>query len=683
MGLSRGILKARDYHQVSAWCQRIDDGYGGKTESDKFMILHNRLRKLTVRPHYKGCPVEGRDFIIKGLVNADCEQFQISYCKDRAAPASNEPEMISLETYFRRRYNVILEYPNLPVVEMTRKDIYYPMEFLVIQGLQRYPFKLDEYQTSNMIKFAVSRPADRLRSVRESKAQLNHDKDPVLNAFGLRVEPEMARTKARILPNPEVQFGNNQRHNPGTSGRWDLRGKKFLRPNRVPLEAWSIGFFPGKRNAINKTQVEAFADNFTKIYSGHGAVIRTKPLIVELKEDIGEAIKRLYDSTKTRFKREPQFFLVVVPDRNSFSYLRIKKSCDCRFGVASQVLQSAHVAKNMAQYISNVCMKVNAKLGGTTARAVPKINGTALRPGSIIIGADVSHASPGSVAPSMAAVSVSIDEFGSRYMGTCETNQERVEIISTKNILSMLRPLIHEWMTTVGGGRAPENIYYFRDGVSTGQFRHVLEDEVPSIKEVMAMLTDHRWKGKFTVIIANKRHHIRAFPNPKDTKAADRFGNPLPGILIERDVTSPHDWDFILYSHIALQGTARPVHYHVILDQIGHRPEQLQNMIYDHCYQYMRSTTSVSLCTFALRTLSSFHACANSALVPAVYYAHLISNRARTHEDVPASSGPRSGPEIKLTDPKPKHRPIVTPRLLPIRSDPKSGNRLPWEMWYI
>lgn len=116
------------------------------------------------------------------------------------------------------------------------------------------------------------------------------------------------------------------------------------------------------------------------------------------------------------------------------------------------------------------------------------------------------------------------------------------------------------------------------------------------MRAIFMELTNQQWKGKFTVVIANKRHHIRAFPKPNDRNAADRNGNPLPGTLISRDVTSPFDWDFLLYSHIALQGTSRPVHYHVILDQIKHKPQELENMIYDHCYQYMRSTTSVSLC---------------------------------------------------------------------------------------
>ena len=63
----------------------------------------------------------------------------------------------------------------------------------------------------------------------------------------------------------------------------------------------------------------------------------------------------------------------VLSGKESHTYMRIKKSCDCRFGVVSQCMQSAHVRRGQAQYISNVLMKFNAKLGGTTAR-VPGVS---------------------------------------------------------------------------------------------------------------------------------------------------------------------------------------------------------------------------------------------------------------------------------------------------------------------
>jgi eukaryotic translation initiation factor 2C len=131
--------------------------------------------------------------------------------------------------------------------------------------------------------------------------------------------------------------------------------------------------------------------------------------------------------------------------------------------------------------------------------------------------------------------------------------------------------------------------------------------------------------------------------------------------LIERDVTTPFEWDFYLYSHIALQGTSRPVHYTILHDDANHEPNRIQNMIYEHCYQYMRSTTSVSM-------------------FPAVYYAHLASNRARAHEDIPASEGPQGGPGYKQNAPGSSEPPdSETKPLMPLFN----VNGIVFAMWYI
>ena len=65
-------------------------------------------------------------------------------------------------------------------------------------------------------------------------------------------------------------------------------------------------------------------------------------------------------------KARPQILVFILPSKDAGVYTRIKKSADCRYGVMSQCMQAAHVAKNQPQYHSNVCMKFNAKLGGTT-----------------------------------------------------------------------------------------------------------------------------------------------------------------------------------------------------------------------------------------------------------------------------------------------------------------------------
>jgi eukaryotic translation initiation factor 2C len=65
------------------------------------------------------------------------------------------------------------------------------------------------------------------------------------------------QTKARLLQNPEVQF-NGSKLNPGTTGRWDLRNRKFFTPNTEKLVSWGICVVGG---VVDKATV----DNFVKV----------------------------------------------------------------------------------------------------------------------------------------------------------------------------------------------------------------------------------------------------------------------------------------------------------------------------------------------------------------------------------------------------------------------------------
>ncbi|CAB5357688.1 unnamed protein product [Rhizophagus irregularis] len=65
-------------------------------------------------------------------------------------------------------------------------------------------------------------------------------------------------------------------------------------------------------------------------------------------------------------------------------------------------------------------------------------------------------------------------------------------------------------------------------------------------------------------------------------------------------------------NHPSLQGTSRPTHYHVLLDENGFNADSLQTLTYNLCYVFARCTRAVSI-------------------VPPVYYAHLVSARARFH----------------------------------------------------
>jgi eukaryotic translation initiation factor 2C len=145
-----------------------------------------------------------------------------------------------------------------------------------------------------------------------------------------------------------------------------------------------------------------------------------------------------------------------------------------------------------------------------------------------------------------------------------------------------------------------------------------------------------------TFIVVQKRHHVRFFPmNPKD---ADRNGNVLPGTVVDKAITSPHEWDFYLNSHGSLQGTSKPTHYFVLHDDSKFSADQVQNFCYHFCHTFCRATRTVSL-------------------VPPAYYADLLAYRARFHSkggfsdtmsvseqsDVSASAFERVQPAVEAT----------------------------------
>ncbi|KAJ5721781.1 uncharacterized protein N7483_009715 [Penicillium malachiteum] len=633
------FLDATDEADMAKQLRPRIDSDKQRWPTKEFIKLNKYIKGLRVTPDYKECPFKDKSFQIQELVNGNAREYMLTI-EDRA---TGSEKRMSVEGYFKWKYNVYLEFPFLPLVKMTAKNVVYPAEFLLIKKLQRWPFKLSDLQTSDMIKYTAKKPIERLNHIINCKGLLKHDTDPNLTRFGMRIGHEMMKVKARLLPSPEIQFGN-AKHNPGTTARWDLRGKKFFKSNTEPLQSWGIGYFVGPRNDINFDQVQAWLDQFVKIYKQHGGNVTSRPMTIKMKEDVGEAMKELYDKTGNAWKKEPQLLIIIVPLKDAFVYLRIKKSADCRFGVPSQVLHSVRCKENKPQYNSNVLMKVNAKLGGVTNRVVPTSKKTTLRPHSVIIGGDVTHPTLGVWTPSLAAMCISNDTNGISYMGGAQCNGDKIEIIRELNIREILGPLLKEWIDTVGKKKfPPKHIYYFRDGVSDSEVKGVLNREVPAIRRVAAEACG---------LVEYPASYVWN-------------GNPLPGTLIDREVTSPHGWDFLLYAHAALQGTARPVHYKVVLDEIGHKPDELQNMIYEQSYQYVRSTTPVSI-----------H--------PSIYYSHLISVRARHHEDVSVDSGMQSGSKItqerSMLKPGKDDPDAVKQRLLEIKG---SENRLPLKMWWI
>lgn len=597
----------------------VQNAKGQWLSSEGFKLLR-QLRKLKFKIEHKNRPPSDKlytaiDFTFDQKFGAagDCAKtHEFEY----------NGQQVTVEKYYQLKYKVTIEYPHLPLVNAGRGG-FIPMEFAIVEPFQRYGPKLNPALTADMIKIAVQPPPVRCKEIMEGFHSMGLRDDKFMQVYGVKFEPNFTKTEARILSSPSVDFLRGGSCHPKLNGRWSIEGKKFWKPNEVPLVNWGLMFLD---NAVNMKELDTFGKSFRQAFSGHGGICDKEGLLLKPPGNVGKDVANAVEWAHNeiiRLRGYTQLLFVVVQQKNSPHYERLKKNADCRFGILSQIVNAQGVRKNAGQFLSNICMKVNAKLGGATSRTKPPWNSTTYFPtdrNTMIIGVDISHGAPGAALPSTAAMTMSMDRDANRYAAVVQTNGYRVEMLTPTNVQSMFTELSQFWK--VGhSGELPRHIIYFRDGVGESQFAQVLDQEVQEMKNLLAfrLAKFNKPMPKFTVIVATKRHHIRFFP-----EKGDRNGNPLPGTLVERDVTHPFMWDFYLASHAAIKGTARPVHYHVLSDEIGMPINDLQKMIYHQCYSYARSTTSISL-----------H--------PAIYYAHLAGARARAHENIASSEGFRAG----------------------------------------
>lgn len=94
--------------------------------------------------------------------------------------------------------------------------------------------------------------------------------------------------------------------------------------------------------------------------------------------------------------------------KKSFILAQIKFNTDVRLGIPSQCMLIKHAFKISPQYICNLLLKVNAKLGGRNSELGADL--PFLKDKTIVFGADVSHPGPlargnGGGTPSIVAVS--------------------------------------------------------------------------------------------------------------------------------------------------------------------------------------------------------------------------------------------------------------------------------------
>ena len=180
-------------------------------------------------------------------------------------------------------------------------------------------------------------PNERWQAIEHGLRMLSWDTDKTLQKYGLQVSKARTVVQGRLLTPPKVQYGTGVA-TPGTSGRWDLKGKKFLLPNSAPLKSWSVTVMSGKRGGKpDKSTIENFIKEFVKIYKSHGGRVENASPALNLGQgdDAGRIVTDAWNMAGNQSNSRPQILVFILPDKDSVIYGRIKRSAECRYGVVS------------------------------------------------------------------------------------------------------------------------------------------------------------------------------------------------------------------------------------------------------------------------------------------------------------------------------------------------------------
>ncbi|XP_033120381.1 protein argonaute-2-like isoform X1 [Anneissia japonica] len=508
--------------------------------------------------------------------------------------------------YFMDKYRMKLHYPFLPCLQVgqEQRHTYLPLEVCNIVAGQRCIKKLTDNQTSTMIKATARSAPDREREINSLLQRAKFNEDPYMRQFGISISNEMTEIQGRVLNPPRLQYGgrvSTRQQAVPNSGVWDMRGKQFH--SGVEIRIWAIACF-APQHTCREESLRSFTAQLQKISNDAGMPILGQPSFCKYASG-SDQVEPIFRHLKSTFEGL-QLIIVVLPGKTPV-YAEVKRVGDTLLGIATQCVQVKNVNKTSPQTLSNLCLKINVKLGGVNNILLPQIRPPVFREPIIFLGADVTHPPAGDEKkPSIAAVVGSMDAHPSRYAATVRVQQHRQEIIN--DLSGMVRDLLVQFYRSTQF--KPCRIIMYRDGVSEGQFPQVLAHELRAIREACTSL-EVGYQPGITLIVVQKRHHTRLFCSDKREQVG-RSGNIPAGTTVDVGITHPTEFDFYLCSHAGIQGTSRPSHYHVLWDDNSFSADELQTLTYQLCHTYVRCTRSVS--------------------IPApAYYAHLVAFRARYH----------------------------------------------------
>lgn len=537
--------------------------------------------------------------------------------------ATKTTSQITIKDYFKKEYGITIKFPKLPcIVDRGRK---LPLEVCHLIDKQRVVRKMDPEETAAIIKHAAVRPEIHFNQINESVKMIKDESRPIQD-FGLDFDTKPIEVTGRELEPIGLVDGTGKGIAP-RGGQY--MGNRFFKPATV--NKWVITFLVDRfvkmdldRGQQNRLSEQRFSQLYVQGGIAKGVMVdrMVNPaadciFLDKPDPEIKAMLKRYFNHLN---KSKIDHAIIVLP-RNCpewmYRYLQyLEVSCgegrgeNERWTRTSCIKYENYQRKivndrdNGRMFISNLWLKYNTKLGGINYVLKNDNRFSFLQDGFIFISIDVCHPAPGDKLSQSVAAVVGMWDLTNINMSFCtriRVQKKQRADHSTIEEVGEVGAMVDEVLGaySMRKKKLPSKIVIIRDGVSEGQYKMVLQNELGRVKSAMQNKYANQKQNvaPLTCMVVQKRHKVRFMRKVAVTTPRGPDFNIQPGTVVDSKITHPTDFSFYLAPHKAIQGTSKAAHIYMICDENKFSQDEAQAMVHALSYLSPRCTKSTSIPT--------------------------------------------------------------------------------------
>jgi eukaryotic translation initiation factor 2C len=554
--------------------------------------LSDILQDLVVETTYG----EPRQITVTGLSHKKI--YEIHF------PDEQHNSELSIIDYFGKRYGKKIFYQKLPCIkeycQKTRHHNFYPIEYCKLLGGQRIEMlKQTPEQMAVAVPKAALKPSDRWPEIEKLAKEANIFENDFLAELGIEVAFSGTKVEGRVLTPPDIECkfqGKSKILKVKPKADWDPQNCQFFMPAKCPT--WSVAIFKNKDGSqpITELQMAKFVTMLVKAGQARGMIIGEPIVINSLFEE------QLEKYGETVCKQNNTKFLMFVTGRKQGGAVlhdKVKQYFEEDLKILTQQLVEDRTVgpilqnrSNAKQLMQNILFKTNTKLGGLNYSI--KIDGI-LKTNRMFVSYDVSHPThlrpdQQMSIPSVVGLCTNSGNHPLKLTGNYGYQRMRQEEVG-----DLLKHLMIQQLRIWFENRKnwPTEVIVLRDGISEGQYRKVLEQELPLIFAAFDELGAP--KPKIEVFVVEKRHNARFKPENINPSQGSKDQNVPPGTVIDQKVVHATHEEFYLCTHLTIQGTAKIPRYDKLWNEIGLSKNEIQSIIFGMAYNHQIIAQPVSL----------------------------------------------------------------------------------------